>query len=427
MRKGTQRMPGARAAGLAVAKKAARSPPAGNPMVLPSISWSCSVQEQALTHIFKYYVGTNTSRGIISYVSNSLNMGSSEALQSIITAIAAEEYGKALRATNKDLQDAVLAKSDSTLTTVIMLALYEIISCHESDVVNGWLNHVRGSVKLLELRGPQQLESPIGLELFTLVRFQMAMSNLFFRTNAYTSPTLLSLSKLARTHCDGDLQAVEDFYDILLSLNELSIMVKKAYKTHGFHGDTAPLLGEALRLDAELALWEVSLGPAWQYTIAHNAPSFSNGSTPFPSHNIEYYVYPSLDIAMYWNHYRQARIVLLAMVRAMCSRMSEAQEMPELQQVQLESIAVHRRLVNDVCASVPYYFIAEEAYFGGVARLPWPLFVAAECADPDEYTRNWITQILGIIGTSAGMQQAYLLSGLLQQGDHSWHLIPGKV
>jgi hypothetical protein len=39
--------------------------------------------------------------------------------------------------------------------------------------MRGWINHVQGSAKLLELRGTEQMKSPAGLALFTLVRLQV--------------------------------------------------------------------------------------------------------------------------------------------------------------------------------------------------------------------------------------------------------------
>ena len=38
--------------------------------------------------------------------------------------------------------------------------------------MHGWVNHVRGAIKLLELRGEKQLISAVGMELFTVVRLQ---------------------------------------------------------------------------------------------------------------------------------------------------------------------------------------------------------------------------------------------------------------
>lgn len=97
-----------------------------------------------MSHIFKYYVGTSQSRGVLAYLSGLLSTDPSGALQATAKAIglacmsriynspelrqtAAEEYSKALQATNKNLQDPVLATSDSTLGTVVTLSLYEVI------------------------------------------------------------------------------------------------------------------------------------------------------------------------------------------------------------------------------------------------------------------------------------------------------------
>lgn len=45
-------------------------------------------------------------------------------------------------------------------------------------MMEGWLNHVEGSMKLLESRGTGQLGSKRGLELFTLVRMQIVSQRL---------------------------------------------------------------------------------------------------------------------------------------------------------------------------------------------------------------------------------------------------------
>lgn len=254
------------------------------------------------------------------------------------------------------------------------------------------------------------------------------MINIFFRTNCHKSPTIAALSNLARTFCATDTQAVEaDFYSILIPLNNFSIAVKEAHKKDGFRGNIVPLIEQGLRLDADLVSWASSLGRDWQYAIAHNSPSLSNANIHVPSHDGECHVYSSISVAIFWNHYRQARIVLREMIRTMCLSVSERQEMPESPEIIiLQSIAINKQLVKDVCASVPYFFTSGEAGFGGVARLPWPLFVAADCTDLSSHTKNWIAQILNIIARYAGVQQARVLSHLIKEGRHRFNLIPGK-
>lgn len=110
----------------------------------------------------------------------------------------------------------------------------------------------------------------------------------------------------------------------------------------------------------------------------------------------------------------------------MCLNVSERQAMPKSQQIMLKSSTINKHLVKDVCSSVPHFFTSGEAGFGGVARLPWPLFVAADCTNISPHGKNWIAQILDIIATSAGVQQARILSHFIKEGRHGFNLIPEK-
>ncbi|GFN19186.1 Zn(II)2Cys6 transcription factor [Aspergillus tubingensis] len=392
------------------------------------------IQEQAMSHIFKYYVGTSQNPGILCYLPNLLRTDPSDALQATMKAIglacmsrvyhrpelarsAAEEYSKALRATNTSLQDAVLATSDSTLGAVVTLSMYEIIS-GQSQMMDAWLNHARGALKLLELRGMKQFESTAGRRLFASTRLQIAMINIFFRTSCHRSPTIAALSKYAKSIGDADSQTMEDFYNILVAYNDLSITIKETYNTTGFRGNIAPLIQAALDLDANLVSWATSLSPNWQYTTINTPLSFSN----FRSHDTESHVYPNIDNAVYWNHYRQARIILHEMIQAMCLH----QASPESPQLMHKSISINKQLAEDICASVPYFFTSGDAALGAVARLPWPLYLASDCAGISPHTKDWIMQILDLIATSTGVQQARILSRMVKMGNHSYMLIPGK-
>ncbi|GMF67851.1 unnamed protein product [Aspergillus oryzae] len=375
-----------------------KSPAEESSKTPPLICLSAPIQEQAMSHIFKYYVGTRQNPGVLPYLSDLIHTEPSEALQATIKAIglacmsriyhvpelrrsAGEEYSKALRATNANLQDAVSATSDSTLGAVI-------ISGHKSQMMEAWLNHVQGAIKLLELRGVKQFESPTGLGLFNSARLQIVSQSSV--TVGLWSPTIAALSNRARTFGDTDSQAIDDFYDILITFNDLSMTIKEAYKNDGFRGNIAPLIGQALRLDADLVSWASSLGLAWQFTVARNSPSFSSGGIHIRSYDDEYHA------------------------------------MPKSQQIMLKSSTINKHLVKDVCSSVPHFFTSGEAGFGGVARLPWPLFVAADCTNISPHGKNWIAQILDIIATSAGVQQARILSHFIKEGRHGFNLIPEK-
>lgn len=102
-----------------------------------------SDDDRAMSHIFTYWVGTDKNQGMLSFLPSLLHLTHSSAVEAAAKAVgfasmtgmqmmpqskhsAQEAYGMALRATNNALQDPYLAKSDSTLVSVILLSYYEV-------------------------------------------------------------------------------------------------------------------------------------------------------------------------------------------------------------------------------------------------------------------------------------------------------------
>lgn len=83
------------------------------------------------------------------------------------------EYSVALSATNTALQDSGRCQTDATVAAVMLLAMYGVVTCQSTSVINRWLNHVDGAMKLLELRGSAQLAGRVGLEMFSQLRLQI--------------------------------------------------------------------------------------------------------------------------------------------------------------------------------------------------------------------------------------------------------------
>lgn len=96
-----------------------------------------------MSYMFTRYVGTQQSRGLLSYLPQVLREDPSPALKATIKAVglasisrahslpdlkyaAGMEYSAALLATSRALQNAAAAKSDSTLAAVVMLSTYEV-------------------------------------------------------------------------------------------------------------------------------------------------------------------------------------------------------------------------------------------------------------------------------------------------------------
>ncbi|OKL60877.1 hypothetical protein UA08_03736 [Talaromyces atroroseus] len=292
--------------------------------------------------------------------------------------------------------------------------MHQLITCQASDLMHAWMNHVRGATKLLELRGIDQLDSHTGLELFTLVRLQNAISSVFFRSTSHRSPKIAALSNIARSKRDEHHQPIEHLYNILIGLNDLSLEVDDAHLQPDPVRNLESLIQTALHLDADLRSWTMSLGSSWRYTVVENPHSCLQNS---PIHVDKYHVYSDVNIASMWNHYRQTRIVLNEMIKSMSLRLWELQRSPECEQTLYQSSAIIEQVVGDLCASIPYHFTTGEAGFGGTIRLLWPLFIAGNCTGTDSASKEWSLQTLDIIASATGVQQAVGMAQLLRKGD----------
>ncbi|KAL2830829.1 hypothetical protein BDW59DRAFT_158269 [Aspergillus cavernicola] len=425
-----------------VARKSKSASPEQQPACLAGIlPPPISNDDRALSHLFTYYVGTGEGRGMFWYVPDLLRTSPSPALQATMKALgmasmsrmqtmpdlrrpAAEEYSKALRATNDALRDPVLAKSDATLAAVAALGTY-VVRVHEMTMMHGWMNHNQGATKLLELRGEEQLDSELGMELFTVVRLLNVLSNALFRYSMHHSPMIAELSKMAEVKRDANTRPIETFYELVVRLNDLAIQIDKDGKSAENLG---PLIGEALHLDADLKLWSMFLGRAWHSTVIDTPPLpelHVDKNVYTPIRGERYHMYPSLGIASIWNFYRHTRIMLNEMIRSISLRCVEFQRTSEWQQVVSQSATVIDQLVDDVCGGVVFHFISGAPGLGATLRLQWPLFIAALCTDRKSAKYAWILQNLDIIANTTGFQQALSFSQRLRDGSTKG-IIPGS-
>ncbi|OJJ45128.1 hypothetical protein ASPZODRAFT_70392 [Penicilliopsis zonata CBS 506.65] len=396
------------------------------------ISPPISNDERAISHVHTYYVGTAQNRGMMWYLPDLTRAGGSSALRATMKALgmasmtrmqmlppkfkrsAAEAYGTALRATNDALRDPTQATTDATLVAVLLLSTYEMISHQFTNLQRTWMNHVEGAIRLLELRGVEQLDSDLGLELFTTVRLQSVISCIFFRYKLHHSPQMVELLDLAETKRDDNSRPVEALYRMLTRLSHLCIRVDQARRSTA--GTLMPLMEESLQLDADLQSWTMSLGRAWQYTVIDTPPN--NVYTPM--HSDRYHMYHNVNIVGMWNHYRLARMVTNTMIRSLAHQLGS-----ESQQLVVQATAILSQMVEDVCATVDYHFILGAPGFAAVYRLQWPLFVSALCTDMTSARYTWILQTFDMIAKTTGFQQAISMLQRLRDGKRMG-IIPGS-
>ena len=102
-----------------------------------------------------------TALRAVSYASYAHSVRNTE-----LTDISRFQYTRAIRLTNDALQNPDDAVKDTTLLSILILGMYEVLTGCNQRSIQAWMEHVRGSCALVKLRGPEQIQTPEGRRLF---------------------------------------------------------------------------------------------------------------------------------------------------------------------------------------------------------------------------------------------------------------------
>ncbi|KAH8434210.1 Zn(II)2Cys6 transcription factor [Aspergillus melleus] len=347
--------------------------------------------------------------------------------QSTQLKIAAEkEYGHALGLLTSAVADEEEAKSNPTLAAVLLLAIFEVITCRTLRSIEKWTSHIYGAAALLELRGTEQLQDEDGLKLFVQLRFQIIISCL--QKGARVPQPVLECSKLAMFL----RPQAEAYGDRLISiagrLSNLRADINAKILT-----DQKEILSTAYTIEAELMAWIAALPPEFLYTSIEDpnpdllAQKIGSGPAPYGG---RYHIYHDLWLCHTWNQYRCTRIIvseiILGCLRRIAINSKAAAVSSELQSHCGRLRNTTRQLAMDICCSVPFHFgvgnVATkplgsvplgQSYIGGLILL-WPLILAGATESKHHPLRNWVIDCLYVIGHSMGIDQALLLIDVLE-------------
>lgn len=241
---------------------------------------------------------------------------------------------------------------------------------------------------------------------------------------------MAALSLAARTHRDSDSQSIESFYDILVQLADLAIESDRIFTEECTTADPVYIIRKALHLDAELVSWSLTINPTWRYKTIDNPPptnTTTNDHQPYTFyHGTKYHVYPSVDLASIWTNHHKTRIIVHGLIQSMCKQLLNSDPAHDCRHTLLQSIAISKQMVENICASVPFYFTSGQTGLGGLLRLSWPLFIAGDCAVIAPRGKNWIVQTLEKIREVTGVQQAFTMSKFLRTG-YVIPFVPGNA
>lgn len=344
------------------------------------------------------------------------------------------QYTKAIGLTNKALQDSEDCVKDTTLLSIMLLGMYEVITGTNQKSIQAWMEHVRGSAALLKLRGRQQLDSPIGRRLFI-----QANTGILVTSVQLTMPIPKAIMEMTRLLPDL-IPDADDFarraYQIHLTM--LDFNQHRAAVGNGKIENPHVILARSLELDRRLSeIYEVPT-PEWEYQVITS----DEIDTSHIVYNRVYHVYPDLLTANLWNAVRVMRGLLHEDLRKVLLKSFAARPpsftLPEhtaqfqqstdicyeIQAGVLASVPQHLGLVTQPDSTEPSGPISQfyrnplsedgqrtsEARASGGLNLMWPLFYAGtmDCSTQD--VRTYATENLRRIGEDLGIRQALVLA-----------------
>ena len=345
---------------------------------------------------------------------------------------ARKRYVHAIQATNKALQDAVKARKDSTLIAVLLLSLYEVMTCTTRPAMCLWENHVKGAMALIRLRGRQQMQSQLGLHLVNQASASIAVSS--HRSKTEVPPELVTLVAQGLQHAPED-DPSWSFRLISMRSANLRAAIEK-----GSLCDPAVIIAAALELDHDFVAWSRTLPPSWQYETHCVDPAMSN-----LVYEAYYHLYPFYRVAQGLNAWRVSRMMLNELVWEQVFRHHASPFLSSLDYTTLISQVepTITTLCSEICASVPQYveLPTVPSVSVSVCRMPsppsnntsdassvpvaessgsgfthsarsygiiMPLMAVANCVIPNKPRRAWVIDRLQYISTHMKNPQASL-------------------
>ncbi|KAK4242416.1 hypothetical protein C8A03DRAFT_29347 [Achaetomium macrosporum] len=254
---------------------------------------------------------------------------------------ARKSYGTALRLVNHALQDPVEPVKDSTMLSVLILGVFEMMT--ENTSVEAFQKHVNGAAALARLRGPAQFRTRAGRKMFSMLCQRVLISCV--QRNMPMPDFLIELwHEMSRT--SGPETMTKRLMPLLWQILQLRYEMKSDLLT-----DPQTIVERLLSLDQEFENLTTQLAPAWKYRtfqVKHHHPAVFSGVC---------HQYSSLHHANIWNHIRTSRILLLETVLSEISHdLSSFAPALDLARYLDEYHKARRKLkhiVRDVTASAP--------------------------------------------------------------------------
>ncbi|KAM7199076.1 hypothetical protein V8F20_005894 [Naviculisporaceae sp. PSN 640] len=212
---------------------------------------------------------------------------------------AQKSYGTALQLTNQALMDPVEALKDTTMLSVLILGLFEMLaeSAEQPQTTVAFQDHVNGAVALAKLRGVAQFRTNAGIRMFGMLCQRVIMACLV-KNAAFPQELMILWHEMAK-----NLDPTDPFTWVTPLMAEI-VQVRHDI-SQGEMTDPEIIVGRLLHIDADFETRLTQIPPSWQYRTfkvdRYHPAIFGNTC----------HLYSSLRQASMWNMIRVVRILTL--------------------------------------------------------------------------------------------------------------------
>nr|RBR00344.1 hypothetical protein FVER53263_20446 [Fusarium verticillioides] len=242
-------------------------------------------------------------------------------------------YDSAIRQLQVALQDPIQRVSDETLGATIAFA--------DTGSLKAFSQHIIAAARCIELRGPAQFQTVVGLKMF------MQMRRIMITTcHQLQEPIPFEISKWsswAETSQNSDLVPVNRFSEINKALASVRAELKYQHIT-----EPAMISDRLLKIDKLFEDWARTLPPSWVYK-----PYRSIGPNGVPSsrYDLQHDMYTDPWIACVWNCYRNVRLLIHESIIIATLKHGTVEQKEALQ----SSAKVLATMADGICHSVAYH------------------------------------------------------------------------
>ncbi|CAI7636950.1 unnamed protein product [Penicillium glandicola] len=425
------------------------------PMLIPPTVPFQSLDELGINYFMANYVMKDSGPcpGVFNYAGNILAgpTGDAELAHVAIRAVglaglasttgadsvmrkARSSYAEAIERVNMALANSRVAGNDSTIFAVMVLGLFESITCSGDESLEAWKCHINGAASLLMLRGISQFRTRQGLQIFG-----EAVSHVLTLCSRYEQPVPPRL-RFLRVEMERNVNGKSPSW--ILSTAHIEVMdlynqVQPEQETPFLTDEWETLLSHAAELSQRLENLFAELPVSWRFKTVSDPTA--NPRLVFRG---KYHIYYNTWIAKVWDGMRACRIMLNQVIYCLLLREGLTWAPHEFSDDGAYTSLLQRtsdtttEMRDDILASVPQMlgFIQHEATTGasymdcsssadpsrlvpasGAYFVVWYLYLAGSLPINTLETREWIVDRLRAIRSTTGIQKAAYLADMIEK------------